>query len=70
MNTPTASGMEWFTAKKSNVNDPTDTWPPPWISCSFTDFSLMRCSSSLPRMRPSVSLVPSTGTRRSSALSR
>ena len=25
MNTPTASGMEWFTAKKSKAKGPTDT---------------------------------------------
>ena len=68
MNMPTASGIEWFTAKKSNPKGPSETWPPPWISCSFG--FLMLCSSSLPWMRPRVSLVPSTGTGRSRALSR
>ena len=58
-NTPTASGIEWFTAKKSKPNGPRVTWPPSRISCSFTFLSL--CSSSLPLISPSVSLVPSTG---------
>ena len=54
-NTPTAPGMEWFTAKNSAVKHPSFTWSPGLISTSLA--FLMRCSASLPSMRPSVSLV-------------
>ena len=53
--TPTAPGMEWFTAKNSAVMQPSLTCWPGLISMSLAFFT--RCSASLPSMRPSVSLV-------------
>ena len=54
-NTPTAPGMEWFTAKNSASMQPSFTLSAGLISTSLAFF--MRCSASLPSMRPSVSLV-------------
>ena len=55
MNRPTAPGMEWFTAKKSTVKQPSLTSSPGLISMSLAFFT--RCSANLPSMRPSVSFV-------------
>ena len=55
-NTPTAPGMEWFTAKNSAVKQPSFTWSPGLISMSLA--FLILCSANLPSMRPSVIFVP------------
>ena len=54
MKTPTAPGMEWFTAKKSIRKLPSFISSPAWISHrrAFT-----RCSANFPSIRPSVSFV-------------
>ena len=55
-NTPTAPGMEWFTAKNSAVKQPSFTWSPGLISTSFA--FLILCSANLPSISPSVIFVP------------
>ena len=51
---PSAPGIEWLTAKNSTVKQPSLTLSPGLTSHSFA--FLMRCSLSLPSIRPSVSL--------------
>ena len=52
--------MEWFTEKKSMPSDPSCTWSPERTSRKLG--FLMRCSSNLPAMKPSVSFEEKIGT--------